>query len=72
MKVLLFSQESQKSLKEKLVNSVNKTCVQIDRIISSNKSAEGWAVGKKVRERERERERERLKVYVHHKNNSVL
>nr|XP_022343675.1 glutathione S-transferase 1-like [Crassostrea virginica] len=41
-------EESQKSLKEKLVNSVNKTCVQIDRIISSNKSAEGWAVGKKV------------------------
>lgn len=41
-------EESQKKLKEKMAESVNKTCTQIERVIASNKSAEGWAVGKRL------------------------
>ncbi|XP_061162215.1 glutathione S-transferase-like [Saccostrea echinata] len=41
-------EESQKTLNAQFVDTVNKSCKRIDEIISTNKSLDGWAVGKKL------------------------
>lgn len=41
-------EEKLKQLKEEFMTKLQACCCQIDRILQTNKSTEGWAVGKKV------------------------
>ncbi|XP_061162401.1 glutathione S-transferase 1-like [Saccostrea echinata] len=41
-------EESQKKLKEDYMAALEKSCTQIERIMSCNKSSDGWAVGNKI------------------------
>lgn len=45
---LISQEEKLKQLKEEFMTKLQACCCQIDRILQTNKSTEGWAVGKKV------------------------